>query len=146
MSSFPETYNHPKCVTQFFNTDSRTIYSSVPGPSPGSVKIHRKPLFFLNAQKRVVKHTLKLKKVSVYYCLQRKPSSSIKMSEEGQYTAVSVKCVCTKVLKTPNSSSILLKKYCCTHLKCSLQILSLDKKVQASSSVSTVKLLLKTIF
>ena len=138
VSSFPETYNHPKCVTQFFNTDSRTIYSSVPGSSPGSVKICGKPLFF-NVQKHVVKHTLKLKKVSVYYCLQRKTSSSIKMSEEVQYKAESVKCVCTKVFKTPNSSSIQLKKYWCTHLKCSLQILSLDKEVQASSSVSTMK-------
>ena len=41
----------------------------------GSVKIH--------AQKHVVKHTLKLKNISVYYYLQ-KTSLSIKMSEEGQ--------------------------------------------------------------
>ena len=37
-----------------------------------------------NAQKHVVKHTLKLKNIIVYYYLQ-KTSRSIKMSEEGQF-------------------------------------------------------------
>ena len=45
---------------------------------------------------------------------------SIKMSEVGQYLYIylSVKCVCLKESKTPDSSSMQLKKY--THLKCSL--------------------------
>ena len=37
-----------------------------------------------NVQKHVVKHTLKLKNIRVYYYLQ-KTSMSIKMSEEGQF-------------------------------------------------------------
>ena len=37
-----------------------------------------------NVQKHVVKHSLKLKNISVYYYLQ-KPSMSIKMSGEGQF-------------------------------------------------------------
>ena len=63
---------------------------------------------------------------------------SINMSEEG---FLNVKFVCAKVSKTPDSSSIQLKKW--TQLKCLLQILSFRKEIWASSSVSTVKLSLK---
>ena len=38
-----------------------------------------------NVQKHVVKHTLKLKNISVYYYLQKPSMSIIKMSEEGQF-------------------------------------------------------------
>ena len=60
-----------------------------------------------NVQKHVVKHTLKLKNIRVYYFLQ-KTSMSINMSEEGQFK--NAKCVHTKVSKTPDTSSIQLKK------------------------------------
>ena len=36
-------------------------------------------------QKHVVKHTLKLKNISVFYYLQKNLMSIIKMSEEGQF-------------------------------------------------------------
>lgn len=70
-----------------------------------------------NEQKHVFKHTLKLKNIGVYYQLQ-KTAMSINMSEEG---FLNVKFVCTKVSKTPDSSSIQLKKW--TQLKCLLQII-----------------------
>ena len=51
-------------------------------------------------------------------------------------------CALSKIVsKIPDSSLIQLKKY--THLKCSLQILSFFKEIQASLSVSIVKLSLK---
>ena len=43
----------------------------------------------------------------MYYYLQKTPMSVIKMYEEGQ---LSVKCVCTKVSKTQDSSSIQLNE------------------------------------
>ena len=54
-------------------------------------------------------------------------------------------CALSKIVsKIPDSSLIQLKKY--THLKCSLQILSFFKEIQASLSVSIVKLSLKDNF
>ena len=77
-----------------------------------------------NAQKHVVKHTLKLKNIIVYYCLQ-KTSRPIKLCQKK--VNLSVKCVCTKVSKTPDSSLIQLKKF--TPLKFVPQILSLHKEI-----------------
>ena len=67
-----------------------------------------------NVQKHVVKHTLKLKNISAYYYLQKTSMSIIKCQTK---VNLSVKCACTKASKTPDSSSIKLKKY--PHLKCS---------------------------
>ena len=57
-----------------------------------------------------------LKNISVYYYLQKR-QCLLKCQKK---VKLSVKWVSIKVSKTPDSSSIQLKKY--THLKCLLQI------------------------